>query len=160
MAWQLRRANPSDVDAIMRIETSSFGSDAWSRDGMLSELKSSQCYYLVASHPETPDAIAGYAGLFAPRGAHEGDVQTIAVDASARRSGLGRLLVQSLVAQARERGADEVFLEVRADNPVARALYGSLGFEQIAVRVAYYQPDGMDAIIMRLRIDPPEMALA
>jgi len=160
MAWQLRRASAADLDAIMRIETSSFGNDAWSRNGMLSELTSSQCYYLVAFDLDAPETVAGYAGLFAPRGAHEGDVQTIAVDASARRCGLGRLLVQSLVAQARERGADQVFLEVRADNPAAQALYEALGFDRIAVRVAYYQPDGMDAIIMRLRIDPAEMALA
>ena len=33
-------------------------------------------------------------------------------------------------------GRSEVFLEVRADNPHARALYVSLGFEQIAVRAA------------------------
>jgi len=160
MVWQLRRAGAGDLDRIMLIENSSFLSDAWSRDGMRSELANRQCYYLVAFRPETPEAIAGYAGLFSPRGAREADVQTIAVGEASRREGLGRLLVQSLVAEARSRGVQEVFLEVRADNPGAQTLYASLGFEKIAVRVAYYQPDGMDAIVMRLKLETPRTVLA
>ncbi|MCY7324516.1 MAG: ribosomal protein S18-alanine N-acetyltransferase [Microbacteriaceae bacterium] len=160
MAWQLRRAAAGDLDRIMLIENSSFLSDAWSRDGMRSELANRQCYYLVAFRPETPKRIEGYAGLFAPRGAQEADVQTIAVAEGSRREGLGQLLVQSLVAEARSRGVQEIFLEVRADNPGAHTLYASLGFERIAVRVAYYQPDGMDAIVMRLRLDTPRTVLA
>jgi ribosomal protein S18 acetylase RimI-like enzyme len=56
----------------------------------------------------------------------------------------------ALLDEARSRDAAEVFLEVRADNPNAQQLYASLGFEQIAVRAQYYQPDGVDAHIMRL----------
>lgn len=160
MVWQLRRAGAGDLDRIMLIENSSFLSDAWSREGMRSELANRQCHYLVAVRPETPQTIEGYAGLFCPRGAREADVQTIAVSAGSRREGLGRLLVQSLVAEARGRGVEEVFLEVRADNPGAQTLYASLGFEEIAVRVAYYQPDGMDAIVMRLRLETPRTVLA
>ena len=53
-----------------------------------------------------------------------------------------------LIEQAQQRGATELFLEVRADNPVAQKLYGSLGFKQIDLRKNYYQPDGVDAIVM------------
>ncbi len=60
----------------------------------------------------------------------------------------------ALLEEARRRQASEVFLEVRADNPQAQALYVSLGFEQIAVRSRYYQPDGVDAHIMRLDLAP------
>ena len=60
-----------------------------------------------------------------------------------------------LIDEARDRGASEVFLEVRADNPGAEALYDSLGFEVIAVRPKYYQPDGVDAHVMRLTIPTP-----
>jgi ribosomal protein S18 acetylase RimI-like enzyme len=51
--------------------------------------------------------------------------------------------------EAATRGASEIFLEVRADNPGAQALYCSFGFEEIAVRPRYYQPDDVDAIVMR-----------
>lgn len=148
----IRRATLDDLDAIMRLETSTFTSDAWSRGSMRAELGSRHGYYLVVDgegqHPDA--AIAGYAGLLAPAGSGQADIQTIAVAPDARRHGLGRALVVALLDEARARGAAEVFLEVRADNPNAQALYSSLGFEQIAVRPQYYQPDGVDAHIMRL----------
>jgi ribosomal-protein-alanine acetyltransferase len=147
----LRRATLDDLDAIMRLETSTFTSDAWSRGTMRAELGSRHGYYLVAEPaPGHPDAaIAGYAGLLAPLASGQADIQTLAVAPDARRRGLGRALMVALLAEARERRATEVFLEVRADNPSAQALYVSLGFEQIAVRPNYYQPDGVDAHIMK-----------
>ena len=144
----LRRGTLDDLDAIMELETSTFGSDAWSRRTMRAELGSPHGYYLVAGEA----AIAGYAGLLAPAGSGQADIQTIAVAPAARRHGLGRALMVALLDEARRREAAEVFLEVRADNPSAQQLYATLGFEQIAVRPKYYQPDGVDAHIMRLAL--------
>ena len=152
MQFELRRATPDDLAAIMALETSTFTSDAWSAESMSSELASGHTYYLFAFDPASPEVLAGYGGLRAPEGSGDGDIQTLAVAENARRHGLGRTLVTSLIAEAAARGARQVFLEVRADNPGARALYDSLGFEQIAVREKYYQPDGVDAQIMRVRL--------
>ncbi|MFC7765894.1 GNAT family N-acetyltransferase [Leucobacter soli] len=58
-----------------------------------------------------------------------------------------------LLDEAARRGVHEVFLEVRADNPVARGLYASLGFDEIGVRPRYYQPDDVDAVVMRLMME-------
>lgn len=154
----LRRADAHDLDAIMALETTTFPSDAWSRDTMAAELSGPHGYYLVAQADD--GALDGYAGLFAPEAAGQADIQTIAVAEGARRRGLGRALVLALVGEARRRGAAEVFLEVRADNPGAQALYESLGFTRIAVRPKYYQPDGVDAVIMRLVVPEPEVTLA
>ena len=156
MSWQLRRANADDLDAIMTIETTVFENDAWSAENMAAELASPHTYYLVASRA----GVEAYAGLFAPRGSEQADIQTIAVGESARRQGLGRVLMQTLIGEARERGAREMFLDVRADNPGAQALYDSLGFEPIAVRAGYYQPDNVDAVVMRLHIPAPETETA
>ncbi|SMG31155.1 ribosomal protein S18-alanine N-acetyltransferase [Agreia pratensis] len=155
MSWQLRRAGIDDLDAIMQIETSVFTTDAWTSDAMRADLASAHCYYLVAlGADDSPNSatIAGYAGLLAPRGAKEGDIQTIAVAPEARRHGLGRVLMTSLMNEARRRGAREIFLEVRADNPSAEALYASLGFDRLGVRPGYYQPDNVDAIVMRAAV--------
>jgi len=149
----IRRATLDDLDAIMSLETSTFASDAWSRGTMRAELGSPHGYYLVADADASADgAIAGYAGLLAPVDSGQADIQTIAVASTARRHGLGRALMVALLDEARRRQTADVFLEVRADNPNAQALYASLGFEQIAVRPHYYQPDGVDALIMRLEI--------
>ena len=160
MAWQLRTAEPADLDAIMGIETTTFGSDAWTTAAMRADLRSHHCYYLVAFPVDEPDAMAGYAGLLAPVHSGDADIQTIAVVESARRTGLGRMLMRALLAEARVRGARTVFLEVRADNPNAEELYRSLGFERIAVRPQYYQPDGVDAHVMRLAVVPASLATA
>jgi ribosomal-protein-alanine N-acetyltransferase len=53
--------------------------------------------------------------------------------------------------ESRRRHAQDVLLEVRADNPRAQQLYRRFGFEQIHVRPRYYR-DGVDALIMRLQL--------
>ena len=159
MSWQLRTATPDDLGAIMAIETAVFPEDAWSPATMLAELRDSNGYYLVAFPPAEPERIDAYAGLRAPRRQPQADIQTIAVVEDARRHGLGRVLMLRLIDEARERGATELFLEVRADNPGAQTLYESLGFEQIAVRPKYYG-GVVDAVIMRLTIPEPRTGIA
>jgi N6-L-threonylcarbamoyladenine synthase len=157
MTWQLRRATPADVDKIMLLETSIFENDAWSTEMMARDVADPGCYYLVAFPPDSPEHIVAYAGLQAALRSPESDIQTIAVAEEARGRGLGRVLMLSLITEARKRGARETFLEVRADNPGAQHLYRSLGFEDLGVRRGYYQPDNVDAIVMRLPIPPAEM---
>ncbi len=145
----LRDATPHDLDAIMAIERRSFPTDAWSAEAMAHELASPHGRYLVDDHEGT---VVGYGGVRALQGGTDADVQTIAFDAEHRGAGRGRALLRALLAAAAERGAREVFLEVRADNPPAEALYRSEGFEEIGRRPRYYQPDDVDAIVMRLAL--------
>lgn len=157
-AAELRPATGADLDAIMALEVATFGTDSWSTETMRRDLADRDCYYLVAewdvgSAPSV-STLAGYAGVLAPPGSGDADVQTIAVAPSARRRGIGRTLMLALIAEARARRAKTVFLEVRADNPGAATLYRSLGFEHIATRERYYQPDGIDAEVMRLGLPP------
>ncbi len=159
MSVLFRAAEVADLPELMRLETSTFVSDAWSADAMRGELTARHGWYVVAVDADG-GGILGYAGLSCPRGAHAADVQTIAVADGSRGRGIGRALLTRLVAEAHVRGAREVLLEVRADNPVAQALYSSLGFEAIAVRPHYYQPDDVDAVVMRVALaaTPPEVA--
>lgn len=151
--FEVRPALPSDVDAIMEIETSVFVNDAWSRESMAHELANSSCYYLVVVDADR--VVVAYSGLLAPVGSPDSDIQTIAVAPSARRQGIARDLVRRMLDEAAARGARETFLEVRVDNPGAQALYESFGFEGIAVRPRYYMPDGVDALVMRTRLPAP-----
>ena len=152
----MRRAKPGDLDAIMRLERETFVDDAWPEDAMRRELESPHGYYLVAVDDDEDDPerrLLGYAGLLAPSGSAQGDIQTIAVAPFVRGIGLGRGLMHALITQARRRHLAELFLEVRADNPIARSLYESLGFEEIGVRRRYYR-GGIDAVLMRLAVPP------
>lgn len=160
----LREAVPGDLDAIMAIEERSFPTDAWSRETMASELSSPHGRYLV---DEVDGEIVGYGGVRALQGGADADIQTIALLAEHRGRSRGRALLHALLRAAAARGAREMFLEVRADNPPAEGLYRAEGFEEIGRRPRYYQPDDVDAIVMRLDLrrhpavaDTPEEANA
>jgi ribosomal-protein-alanine N-acetyltransferase len=138
-----------DVEAILPLERDLFGPSGWSAETFWSELAHPQTrWYVVAVPADEPDRVIGYAGLLAPGG--EADVQTIAVAASAQGRGVGGILIDALITNAQARSATALLLEVRADNQPAIRLYTKRGFERIAVRRRYYQPDDVDAWVMRL----------
>jgi ribosomal-protein-alanine N-acetyltransferase len=142
-----RSATLDDLDAIMALEHASFPTDAWSPAMMREELLSPHGWYVVV---EEVGRLIGYAGLRAVRGARDADVQTITISETARGRGRGRALLIALLDEAARREVHDVFLDVRADNPVAQALYASEGFVEVGRRARYYQPDDVDAIVMQL----------
>ena len=144
----LRDATLGDLDEIAELERTLFQSDAWSREMVREELAGEHRRYIVLT--DDRGALRGYAGLLVL--GSDGDIQTIAVTPELRGAGHGRALMNELLDEAARRGATQVFLEVRADNPAARGLYASLGFTEIGVRPRYYQPEGVDAIVMLLQL--------
>jgi [ribosomal protein S18]-alanine N-acetyltransferase len=142
----LRPMTVADLPAVMDLEFELFGDEAWSREMLMGELAQQPAtrYYLVA---EDGGVLAGYAGLLAA--GEQADVLTIAVATSCWGQGVGSGLLTALLTEARRRGCTEAFLEVRADNVRAQRLYKWYGFADIGMRRGYYQPSGMDAIVMR-----------
>jgi ribosomal-protein-alanine N-acetyltransferase len=136
-----------DVPAVMALERELFPEDAWTPDMFTSDLAKpgSRSRYLVAENAET---IVGYAGMLFPGGG-DSEVLTIAVAPAHWGHGTGTALLEALFAEATSRNCTQVFLEVRADNPRAQALYRRHGFTEVGVRRGYYQPSGTDAIVMR-----------
>jgi N6-L-threonylcarbamoyladenine synthase len=149
MSHQLRPATEGDLEFIMELEKVSFGKDSWSKPTMRAELLAPHTFYLVAYLNEK---IVGYAGLSKQKSSTTADIQTIAVDETFRRQGIGAELMEKLIAQAIQLGATELFLEVREDRIAPQKLYQTLGFEEIDRRPNYYQPDGVAAIVMRLTL--------
>jgi len=136
-----------DVPAVGALEHQLFPIDAWPVQMFIDELSQPETRrYLVA---ETSDGIVGYAGLMCIEPIS--DVQTIAVVPEQEGKGIGSALLAELILESRRRGAQDVLLEVRADNPRAQELYRRFGFEQIHIRPRYYR-DGVDALIMRLQL--------
>ena len=136
-----------DVPAALALERALFP-DAWSESTFWSELAGvpDTRLYVVA---ERAGRLVGYAGLFATR--HTADVQTVAVAPDAQGHGIGGVLLRALLDEADRRGVGEVLLAVRADNEAAQRLYAAHGFGRIALRRGYYQPGGVDAVVMRRR---------
>ena len=91
--------------------------------------------------------VLGYGGL--DHGGEVSDVMTVVVAPAGRGTGTGRRLLGELEARAAARGAEHVMLEVRADNAAALGLYESGGYRVLSRRRGYYQPGGVDALVMR-----------
>jgi len=85
-------------------------------------------------------------------GAGEAHILNICVSPRLRSRGVGRQMLMLLLERSRETGVGEVFLEVRPSNPIAIALYESVGFVEVGVRKGYYQAAGgrEDARVLRL----------
>ena len=80
--------------------------------------------------------------------AGEAELLTIAVATAARRQGVGRTLLETVLAMMVARGAEALFLEVASGNDAAIGLYTGAGFREAGRRRAYY--DGItDALIYR-----------
>ncbi len=148
---RLRLMTAADIPAVDELERQLFPVDAWPLQMFVAELaQAGTRHYLVA---ERAGQIVGYAGLMCIEPI--ADVQTIAVAPEYEGRGIGSALLTALIRESRLRRAEDVLLEVRADNPRAQQLYRRYGFEQIHLRARYYR-DGVDALIMRLRLASPE----
>jgi len=145
MTVTIRPVAPGDVDTILTLEAELFGSDAWSPEVVAAELGHPASHYVVLADGEQ---IVGYGGLRSPGPGLPGDIQTLAIHPDYRGVGWGRKMLVHLLDIAAARQVPEVFLEVRADNEAARHLYERCGFREIDRRPGYYQPDGVDAIVM------------
>ena len=144
---RLREMTKTDMPRIMALEQELFPEDAWTPQMFAAEFAqpASRRLYLVA---EEGDTLIGYAGMMFTGGL-QADVVTLAVDPAYWGRGTGTALLLALVGEAVRRGCHEVLLEVRKDNPRARQLYLRHGFAEIGVRRGYYQPSGVDAVVMR-----------
>ncbi len=147
---------PADLVDVLALEHDLFPDDPWTAQMFAQEVSQppeSRLYLIAEADGPPPGAggrvMAGYAGLMFVPGGTQADVLTIAVPREYWGRGVGSALLAALLAAAAERGCAEVFLEVREDNPRARGLYLRRGFEEIGVRRGYYQPSGVNAIVMR-----------
>jgi [ribosomal protein S18]-alanine N-acetyltransferase len=137
-----------DLPQVGELDQQLFPDTAWTSAMFWSEL---------AGVPDTRDyfvlhdarGVVGYGGLMTL--GRESTVQTIGVAPAMQNEGLGRKVLDALLAQARERGASSVWLEVREDNTAAQRLYAAAGFSPSSMRHDYYGA-GRHAVVMRFRI--------
>jgi len=87
--------------------------------------------------------------LAARRVGPEWELENIVVAASARRRGVGKRLLDALLAEAAETNNAAVFLEVRESNAAARSLYEKAGFQKAGRRNSYHKEPPEDAILYR-----------
>ena len=141
----LRRMVLSDLDAVMAIETRCY-SFPWTRGNFVDSLAAGYHAQVLLEH----DELIGY--LVAMAGVGEMHLLNITVAPMAQHRGLARRMLDELQHHCAQSRLPLLWLEVRASNHRARALYARRGFEEVGVRRNYYPASGgrEDAIVMRL----------
>jgi ribosomal-protein-alanine N-acetyltransferase len=145
---RLRAMELHDVEAVVAIEHRTYPFP-WS-DGIFRDCVRVGYTCLVL---EFDDVLVGYGVLSS--GAGESHLLNLCVREEFRGRGLGRILLDALLAAAITAGARVAFLEARPGNTGAIRLYQAFGFVQIGVRRGYYQAvNGReDALVMRKPLD-------
>jgi [ribosomal protein S18]-alanine N-acetyltransferase len=158
----LRGSDANDLSTLammMRVSFSDAYGEAWQADDLPAVLSTSGTAARIAFN-----AAAKPLGFYLWRQTlDEAELLLIAVRPEARGAGLGRRLIQDLLAQARDSGVAQMFLEVREGNDPALRLYRAAGFDPIGRRARYYRGrDGRahDALTMRYDLAGCHQALA
>jgi [ribosomal protein S18]-alanine N-acetyltransferase len=149
------RMTEHDLLEVVEIEENSRLS-RWGWDAYHNELRSGNRNLMLVARLQSPardtdgDLIAGY--IVARLGAGELHVNNVAVREPYQRCGIGTALLSRIVDEARRVNATAAFLEVRAGNRAAQALYARCGFRIIGRRRDYYSDPREDALTMSLEL--------
>jgi ribosomal-protein-alanine N-acetyltransferase len=146
LGLSLRKLVLSDVPAITVILAESPEAAAWSQDS-LEQLASIDGAGWIA---EQDRVIAGF--LLGRIAADEFEILNMAVSRDLRRSGIGSKLLASALEFARVAGAARAYLDVRASNQPAIALYARRGFTECGRRARYYRDPVEDALLLSLHL--------
>lgn len=139
---RIREMTFDDLEQVMEIENATF-SVPWTETGFFTFLIREDTLFLVA---EEKEEIMGYCGVVMVQ--DEGDITNVAVKEKVRKQGIGTQLLEHLLEKTKEQGVGKLFLEVRAGNKKAIALYKKMNFKEIGIRKEYYQDPVEDAILM------------
>jgi ribosomal-protein-alanine N-acetyltransferase len=134
------------LDAVLAVEQGSYG-HPWSRGNFADGLKAGHHMSCLLAG----DRLVGY--FVAMAGYREVHLLNLTVAPDFRRQGWARVLLDALVLWARARGAEAIWLEVRAGNARALEVYRSRGFVRVGRRKNYYpaaRDRHEDAILMTL----------
>lgn len=145
----VRAMTGDDIDAMRRLAAATPEAPHWTQavyEGFLSDESPGKRIFVAADDNQ----ILGFAA--AQVIADVCELDSVVVDASARRTGLAGSLLVALKDWARQRGAIRVELEVRDRNQTGISFYEHAGFRRDGLRRGYYRnPDG-DAVLMSLSL--------
>lgn len=136
-----------DLIPICRIEPTIY-SHPWTYGNFKDSLDSGYSAWVM----EIADEVVGYALMMMVL--DEAHLLNISIDQSYQGQGLGRALLAHMVDVSRRHRAAHMFLEVRASNTRAIALYEAMGFCEMGIRRNYYptKQGREDAVLMGLAV--------
>ena len=153
--FYLSRMTEHDLLEVVTLEETC-GLSRWGWDAYHAELaQERKSIMLVARVGNEGDHSAGQKvkGFIAARlVGDELHINNVAVTHGYRRLGIAKKLLETALDVAARMGAQIAFLEVRAGNAPAQALYARCGFRVTGRRPGYYTQPLEDALVMSLAI--------
>ncbi len=145
---EVRPCTEDDLDEIYGIEWVNFPIP-WSPFALRDYLKTGMSTFLVATEG---NEILGYAISTVEKQINQriierGHLLKLVVKEEHRRKGVGSSLLKALIRNMEQRGVEEIYLEVRVENPDARKLYQKFGFKEREYMASFYL-NGDDALLM------------
>ena len=148
-AVTVRPMAPADLPACAAIEATA--PDPWTEAQLAQELAGEAGRLFVVCREGRVLGLAVF-----QLAADEASLNALTVDPAVRRQGAGRALLTGALAALRAEGAHRCFLEVRAGNAPARALYESLGFAAVGLRRGFYRDPLEDGVVMARELEYAE----
>lgn len=134
------------LPAIVAIEEACFF-HPWSLAALEGELAQSDARIVCALYGEK---VAAYGSMRMVL--EEASIGNIACLPDFRGQGAGGLVLDALIARAKESGLERMLLEVRPSNTAAIALYRGRGFVELGYRKGFYRDPTEDALMMELTL--------
>lgn len=150
--YYLSRMTEHDLLEVVELEEAS-GLSRWGWEAYHAELTEESCALMFVARGRSggrAEPSGGQVkGFIASRLiASEVHVNNVAVRAEDRRQGIGQALLWRVIEEGRRQRVQAAFLEVRASNRIAQALYERCGFRRQGVRRNYYSDPTEDAFVM------------
>src|SRR5437016_5572162 len=147
----VRRAVAEDLPRIIEIAQQSASAAQWT-DGAYEQMLSLSDRVVLVIEGDPRDRVYGFLAAHEVLG--EWEIENLAICESARRRGLGLLLLHEFLRIVKDRHGKEVFLEVRESNLAARSLYAKCTFVEADRRKSYYHNPEEDALILKFSFLP------
>ena len=152
---QLEPMTADWLSEVARVEHSAY-KHPWSMGNFNDSLNAGYQAQLLTAGDKPNSSLLGY--FVAMNGVQETHLLNLTVAPAHQRQGWARLLLDALVLWSRGQNAQWLWLEVRASNSHAKAVYKHCGFREVGLRKSYYPAGGSllnpreDAIVMSLKL--------
>ena len=129
----------------------------WTHGNFSDSLNSGYEMQMLVGGQDSPELL-GY--FVAMKGVDEVHLLNITVAPAYQLQGWGRLILDALALWSRGEGVQWLWLEVRASNLHAKALYTRYGFREVGLRKGYYPDGGTSLLGLPAREDAVVMSLS
>lgn len=143
---KIKQISKKDASCVAKIEEECF-STPFSEDDILGYIDNPIWNFFVA---KSGDSVVGYISF--TKIIDECQIVNVAVSETARKMGVGTLLIENLLDFCHQNSVNKLFLEVRESNVPAIKLYEKFGFSVVGVSKNHYSMPTENALLMNLEI--------